>query len=54
MASTIMRNGTVILLYSNAPKHLACSDTPQYQSHHQDLVYGTGKHEKSLKDINRI
>ena len=27
---TIMRNGTVILLYSKVPKHLACSDIPQY------------------------
>ena len=27
-----MRNGTVILLYSNAIKHLACSNTPQCQS----------------------
>ena len=49
-----MRNSTVILLYCKAPKHPASSDTPQYQSHSQNFVSETGKHYKSLKDINRI
>ena len=44
MTPAIMRNGTVILLYSKALKHFACSYTPQYQSHSKNLVPGTGKH----------
>ena len=44
MTPAIMRNGNAILLYSKALKHLACSDTPQYQSHSQNLVPGTGKY----------
>ena len=44
MTPTIMRNGTIILLYSKALKHLACSDTPQYLSHSQNVVPGTGKY----------
>ena len=28
--ATIMRNGTVILLYSKVPKRLACNDISQY------------------------
>ena len=50
----VMRNGTVILLYSKALKHSASSDTRQYQSHSQNVVSVTGKHQKSLKDIDRI
>ena len=51
---TMLRNGTVILLYSKALKHLACSDTPQYQSHSQNVIPGTEKRQKSLKDHNKI
>ena len=40
----VMRNGTVILLYSRAPKHPASSDAPQYKSQSQNFVSGTGKH----------
>ena len=44
MIPAVMRNGTVILLYSKALKQLACTDTPQYQSRNQNLVPGTGKY----------
>ena len=40
-----MRNGTVILLYWKALKHLACSNTPQSISvTHSSLAPGTEKH----------
>ena len=44
MTPATMRNRTVVLLYSKALKHLACSGTPQHQSHIQNLIPGTGKH----------
>ena len=49
-----LRNLTFILLYYKVPKHHAKSNIPRHQSVTANLVSGNGKHEKPLKEVNRI
>ena len=54
ITSPILGNMTYILLYSKTPNHPALNNSLRYHSNSQNLVSGTGKHYKPLKERNRI
>ena len=49
-----MGNETSILLYSKIAKHATRNDTPRHHSNLRNLLSGTGEHQRTLKEINRI